>query len=180
MWTSAAPPLCAVTERRLVGFLKNPASPWDVRQCFVRYAAWLKEIEAESHDTVCDQAIDLVLLGERKSLRLGSLSGGQRRRAALAAASVGNPGLMLLDEPTTGIDPIQRLHLLNQIRLMSEMGQTVLMATHLLEDVAIAADRWLAMDEGKLVASGAVDRTSQDSALRSVQRVRDVLAGTET
>ena len=87
---------------------------------------------------------------------------------------------MLLDEPTTGLDPIQRLHLLNQIRLMSEMGQTVLMATHLLEDVAIAADRWLAMDEGKLVASGAVDRTSQDSALRSVQRVRDVLAGTET
>lgn len=137
----------------------------------VTYAAWLKRVPAGQTRPAVDVALGNVDLVELRGRRLGRLSGGQRRRAALAAALVGEPGLLLLDEPTSGLDPMQRERLLGRVRLFAA-DRTVVIATHLLEDVAMVADRWCALEAGRVVGSGSIDRSSPGSTAECVEAVR--------
>jgi ABC-2 type transport system ATP-binding protein len=123
---------------------------------FVDYMAVLKEwtIRATRHEEV-RRVLDLVDLGSIASKRIRALSGGQRRRVALAQALLGDPKLLLLDEPTTGVDPEQRVSL-RQVLSRAGERSTVLLSTHQTEDVAALCDRVVVLDQGRVRFDGAV------------------------
>ena len=87
-----------------------------------------------------------------------SLSGGQRRRLDLALALVGDPDLIFLDEPTTGFDPAARRTAWGVVRALKELGKTVLLTTHYLEEAQELADRVAIVKEGRIVAEGPPDQ----------------------
>ena len=123
---------------------------------FVDYMAVLKEWTARGprHDEV-RRVLDLVDLGDVATKRVRALSGGQRRRLALAQALLGSPDLLLLDEPTTGVDPEQRVSL-RQVLSRAGERSTVLLSTHQTEDVAALCDRVVVLDQGRVRFDGAV------------------------
>ena len=123
---------------------------------FLDYIAVLKEWSDTStrHGEV-RRVLELVGLGDRGTKRISSLSGGQRRRLALAQALMGDPRLVVLDEPTTGLDPEQRASLRG---ILSEQARTstVLLATHQTEDVSALCDRVIVLDAGEVCFDGTV------------------------
>ena len=100
------------------------------------------------------QVIDLVQLGEKRSARVVTLSGGQKQRLALACALVGDPELIFLDEPTTGLDPQARRQLWDLITEFKGMGRTILLTTHYMDEAEILCNRVAIMDHGKVIALG--------------------------
>jgi ABC-2 type transport system ATP-binding protein len=123
---------------------------------FVDYMAVLKEWNdrRRRHDEV-RRVLDLVDLGDAATRRIRTLSGGQRRRVALAQALLGEPELLLLDEPTTGVDPEQRVSL-RQVLSRAGERSTVLLSTHQTEDVAALCDRVVVLDGGRVRFDGPV------------------------
>ena len=107
--------------------------------------------------------LDLVGLDEARFRPIGGFSTGMRQRTKLAQALVGDPDLVLLDEPTAGLDPLGREEMLLLVARLGSFGIAVLMATHLLDDVQQVCDHVVMIDAGKLVVSGAtaslLDRT---------------------
>ena len=98
--------------------------------------------------------IDMVDLGEKADDRIGTLSGGQRRRIDLALGIIGSPEVLFLDEPTTGFDPVARRQSWALIRRLCEGGTTVLLTTHYLDEAEHLADRVGVLAHGRLVAEG--------------------------
>ena len=102
---------------------------------------------------------ELVDLGDALDRRIDTYSGGMRRRLDLAAALVHNPDVLFLDEPTTGLDPISRASVWQEVqRLNDELGMTILLTTQYLEEADELADRVGIVDRGRLVAEGTPDR----------------------
>jgi ABC-2 type transport system ATP-binding protein len=93
-------------------------------------------------------------LGEKAKFWVGKLSGGQRQRLAVACALVGDPQLLFLDEPTTGLDPQSRRHLWDIIRRLREEGRTVLLTTHYMDEAERLCNRVAIIDHGKIIALG--------------------------
>lgn len=100
------------------------------------------------------EVIALVGLEDKRGHRLKTLSGGQRRRLDVALGVIGDPELLLLDEPTTGFDPAARRQFWDLIRLLSESGTTIVLTTHYLEEAEALADRLAVIARGKVVAEG--------------------------
>ena len=103
-----------------------------------------------------DEVVGLVGLTEKRDTRVRRLSGGQRRRLDLGLALIGDPELLFLDEPTTGFDPGARRRAWDTIRSLRELGKTILLTTHYLDEVEQLADRVAVLREGTIVASGTV------------------------
>jgi ABC-2 type transport system ATP-binding protein len=101
-----------------------------------------------------DEVIALVQLGEKRSARVGKLSGGQKQRLALACAIVGEPDLLFLDEPTTGLDPQSRRQLWDLITEFKAMGRTIVLTTHYMDEAEILCDRVAIVDHGHVIALG--------------------------
>ena len=99
--------------------------------------------------------LDLVGLDEARFRPIGGFSTGMRQRTKLAQALVGDPDLVLLDEPTAGLDPLGREEMLLLVARLGSFGISVLMATHLLDDVQQVCDHVVMIDSGRLVVSGA-------------------------
>jgi ABC-2 type transport system ATP-binding protein len=120
---------------------------------FVEYFALLKEVPAGTVPRAVAAAIERVGLGDRARSKLRTLSGGMLRRAGIAQAIVNAPELLLLDEPTAGLDPEQRVEFR---ALLREFGQraTVVVSTHLVEDVGAACARVALMNDGRMVFHG--------------------------
>jgi ABC-2 type transport system ATP-binding protein len=120
---------------------------------FVEYMAWLKEMPKAAIPGGVQRAIDRVGLTAKADARMKTLSGGMLRRAGIAQAIVNDPEVLLLDEPTVGLDPEQRMDFR---ALLRELGAdtTVLVSTHLVEDVVAACTDVVLMAEGKLVYQG--------------------------
>lgn len=100
------------------------------------------------------EVISAVGLEEKRRARVGKLSGGQKQRLALACALVGDPELLFLDEPTTGLDPQARLKLWETIEEFRARGGTVILTTHYMEEAARLCDRVAIMDHGRIIALG--------------------------
>ena len=98
--------------------------------------------------------VALVGLGEKADARVKTLSGGQKRRLDLGVALVGDPELVFLDEPTTGFDPAARRNAWALIRSLRELGKTVLLTTHYLDEAQQLADRVAVIHEGQIVELG--------------------------
>jgi ABC-2 type transport system ATP-binding protein len=101
-----------------------------------------------------DEVIELVGLGSKRDARTKTLSGGQRRRLDLALGLVGDPDLIFLDEPTTGFDPSARRHAWEMVANLCDVGKTVLLTTHYMEEAAFLADRVAVISAGELVTVG--------------------------
>jgi ABC-2 type transport system ATP-binding protein len=101
-----------------------------------------------------DEAIGLVSLEEKRHARVDKLSGGQRQRLAVATALVGDPELLFLDEPTTGLDPQSRRQLWDVIRSFRARGRTVVVTTHYMDEAERLCDRVAVIDAGKVIALG--------------------------
>ena len=98
--------------------------------------------------------IEMVELGEKADARVGTLSGGQKQRLAIACALVGDPELLFLDEPTTGLDPQSRRQLWGLIEEFQSTGRTIVLTTHYMDEAEQLCDRVAIMDHGKVIALG--------------------------
>jgi ABC-2 type transport system ATP-binding protein len=103
------------------------------------------------------EVIDLVGLGEKAGARIKTLSGGQQRRLDLALGLVGDPDLLFLDEPTTGFDPSARRRSWELIESLRDLGKTILLTTHYMDEAQNLADRVAVLAAGRIVASGTPD-----------------------
>jgi ABC-2 type transport system ATP-binding protein len=101
-----------------------------------------------------DQVIDIVQLGEKRTARVGKLSGGQKQRLALACAIVGDPELLFLDEPTTGLDPQSRRQLWDLIIELRASGRSIVLTTHYMDEAERLCDRVAIVDHGHVIALG--------------------------
>jgi ABC-2 type transport system ATP-binding protein len=109
------------------------------------------------HPRPVDEVLELVELGAKRDERAGELSGGQRRRLDLALALIGDPELIFLDEPTTGFDPAARHAAWTTIRSLCELGKTVFLTTHFMDEAQHLADRVAIMRDGEIIALGSPD-----------------------
>ena len=105
-----------------------------------------------------DETIDLVGLGASADVRAGRLSGGQQRRLDVALALIGDAELLFLDEPTTGFDPSARRQAWDVIAALRELGKTVFLTTHYMDEAQFLADRVAIIRAGQIVAEGAPDQ----------------------
>jgi ABC-2 type transport system ATP-binding protein len=141
--------------RRRLGYLPQNLGyyPGFTTAEFVEYFALLKEVPAARIPAAVTAAIERVGLGEKAKTKLRALSGGMLRRVGVAQAIVNQPGLLLLDEPTAGLDPEQRVAFR---ALLRDLGQraTVMVSTHLVEDVGAACTQVALMDRGRIVFHG--------------------------
>ena len=101
-----------------------------------------------------EEVLVRMALDEKRDARVGKLSGGQKQRLAVACALVGNPELLFLDEPTTGLDPQSRLQLWQQITEFRSTGGTVLLTTHYMDEAERLCDRVAIIDRGQVIALG--------------------------
>src|SRR5580692_637777 len=101
-----------------------------------------------------DEAIRTAQLEEKRKSRVGTLSGGQKQRLAMATALVGDPELLFLDEPTTGLDPQARRHLWDLVDELKKSGRTVILTTHYMDEAERLCDRVAIMDHGHIIALG--------------------------
>ncbi|MEU4560776.1 ABC transporter ATP-binding protein [Actinoplanes sp. NPDC023936] len=120
---------------------------------FVEYMAWLKEMPKAAVPGATQRAIERVGLAGKAGARMKTLSGGMLRRAGIAQAIVNDPAVLLLDEPTVGLDPEQRLDFRELLRDIG-VDSCVLVSTHLVEDVVAACTDVVLMNEGRLVYHG--------------------------
>jgi ABC-2 type transport system ATP-binding protein len=120
---------------------------------FIEYFALLKEVPIGQVARKVQAAIEDVGLEDLARKKLKTLSGGMLRRVGIAQALVNNPDLLLLDEPTAGLDPEERVRFRNLIRRIGEHG-TVIVSTHLVEDVGAACTSVALMSEGRIVFRG--------------------------
>jgi ABC-2 type transport system ATP-binding protein len=144
--------------RRRLGYLPQNMGyyPGFTVKEFVEYFALLKEVPSSRVPAAVAAAVERVDLSGRAKAKLRTLSGGMLRRVGIAQAIVNEPQLLLLDEPTAGLDPEQRVAFRVLLR---DLGQaaTVVVSTHLVEDVGAACAEVALMDEGKVVFHGTPD-----------------------
>jgi ABC-2 type transport system ATP-binding protein len=101
-----------------------------------------------------DDVVALVQLEEKVGARVGTLSGGQKQRLAIACALVGDPDLLFLDEPTTGLDPQSRRQLWSLVEEFKATGRTILLTTHYMDEAEKLCDRVAIVDHGHIIALG--------------------------
>lgn len=141
--------------RRQLGYLPQHFGyyPGFTVRDFIAYVAWLKEVPGEYAAEAVDRAVRRVGLGDRIDTKMKSLSGGMLRRVGIAQAIVNEPKVLLLDEPTAGLDPEQRVEFRSLIQELGDQS-TVLVATHLVEDVATACSEVTLMHAGSVAYRG--------------------------
>jgi ABC-2 type transport system ATP-binding protein len=101
-----------------------------------------------------EESIQTAQLEEKRGSRVGGLSGGQKQRLAMACALVGDPELLFLDEPTTGLDPQARRHLWDLVDRLKQAGRTIILTTHYMDEAERLCDRVGIMDRGRIIALG--------------------------
>ena len=133
------------------------------------FIAGLSRAQAEQR---ADAALMYFDLTDKSNDEIDSLSGGMKRRLAIARAFITNPQVMVLDEPTTGLDPQGRNRVWQELETMKEAGVTVFMSTHYMDEAAALCDRLAIMHHGKILAEGAPDELVSRHAGPEVAQVR--------
>lgn len=164
----------AATLRSVVGYgPERNVLPEDMPASdFVKHLAEVRGMPKTEAKGRASDALWLVGLGEERFRALGTMSTGQRQRVKLAQAIAADPSLVLLDEPTDGLDPVQRDEMLALIKQISgDYGIDVLLSSHLLEEVERICDNIVALDAGRLVAQGPLASLVGDTSTMTAELV---------
>jgi ABC-2 type transport system ATP-binding protein len=140
--------------RDRIGYVTQEPSVYDdlTVRANIRYFANILDAPLGS----ADEAIEAVDLTSHANVLVGKLSGGQRSRVSLAAALVGTPDLLVLDEPTVGLDPVLRRDLWNLFKRLAAQGRSLLVSSHVMDE-ASRCDRLLLLREGEIMADATLD-----------------------
>ena len=139
--------------RAVLGYMPQQQGIYEqmTAESFVSYMGRLKGLKGAELREECDRVLSLTNLSEVRHKKAGGFSGGMKQRLLLAVALLGDPKVLLLDEPTAGLDPRERIRIRNFIKDLSK-DRIVLLATHIVSDIESIADYVLLMKKGKLVA----------------------------
>jgi ABC-2 type transport system ATP-binding protein len=146
----------------------RPTRPWRERiglvlqDCELDHSLTVRETVAlfasfYPHPRRVDETIELTGLASKRDVLVGELSGGERRRVDVALGIVGDPDLLFLDEPTTGFDPSARREAWGMVDGLRELGKTIVLTTHYMDEAQRLADRVAIMRGGEIVVTGTVD-----------------------
>lgn len=127
-----------------------------------------------------DELLDFAELGERRKDKVAALSGGMKRRLTIARALINEPDLLLLDEPTTGLDPQARHLLWDRLYRLKQQGVTLIITTHFMDEAEQLCDRLVVMDKGKIVAEGSPRSLIEEHVTKEVIEVRFPVGVQET
>lgn len=119
-----------------------------------------------------EELLDFAQLREKRTARVDGLSGGMKRRLTIARGLINNPRVMLLDEPTTGLDPQARHILWDRLFRLKEAGTTLVVTTHFMDEAEQLCDRLMVVDKGRIVAEGSPSDLIRDYCTREVLEVR--------
>ena len=114
-------------------------------------------LRGASLKTRVDEVLEVIGLADRQKDRVGKFSGGMKRRVNIGAALLHKPAVIIMDEPTVGIDPQSRRHILDNVKDLNRQGMTVLYTTHYMEEAAELSHHIAIMDKGKVIARGTHD-----------------------
>jgi lipooligosaccharide transport system ATP-binding protein len=137
------------------------------------------DIPTEEAGKKADELLGFVQLQDKRDVSVDKLSGGMKRRLILARALVNNPDLLILDEPTIGLDPQARHLIWEKLKLLQAQGNTVVLTTHYLDEAARLCDRLVIMDNGKILVEGTpadlvMEHVGQE--IVEVERSDDIIA----
>lgn len=152
--------------RHRVGYMPQQPTIYDDLRVIdnVRYFAALAGVDTQA----ADEAIDAVDLRDHRGDYCANLSGGQRARVSLACALVGRPDLLVLDEPTIGLDPVLRADLWHQFQALARRGTTLLVSSHVMDEAEHCGDLLL-MREGRLLARTSPRRLREETGCTSME-----------
>ena len=119
-----------------------------------------------------DELLEFAQLGDKKNSKVKSLSGGMKRRLTIARALVSDPDILMLDEPTTGLDPQARHILWDRLFRLKEKGVTLLITTHHMDEAEQLCDRLMVMDKGEIMAEGSPADLIKKYSTKEVLEVR--------
>jgi lipooligosaccharide transport system ATP-binding protein len=149
--------------------------------CFgnlITYARYF-DIPKEEARKRADELLEFVHLKEKRDVLIDKLSGGMKRRLILARALINNPSLLILDEPTIGLDPQARHLIWEKLKLLQSQGNTIVLTTHYLDEAARLCDRLVIVDNGKILVEGSpaeLVRKYVGSEIVEVENTPEVLA----
>lgn len=152
-----------IAQHRTLGYLPESVAFYEAmtgREVLAFYA----QLKGASR-TDCENLLEVVGLADAARRRVGTYSKGMRQRLGLAQAMLGNPQLLFLDEPTTGLDPLLRQQFYELIDALHKEGATSVISSHALNEVEARASRFIIMKTGRVVASGTLDELYQQAAL---------------
>ncbi|QIM15797.1 ABC transporter ATP-binding protein [Leucobacter insecticola] len=149
--------------RHRVAYATQAASVYDDLSVRQNLSFFAKALGAPRGDE--DRVIDLVGLREQAGRRVEALSGGQRNRVSLAAALLGSPELIVLDEPTVGLDPVLRAELWALFRRLASQGATLIVSSHVMDE-ALHCDRLILLREGEIVADTTPTKLLEETGQR--------------
>ena len=152
--------------RRRVGYMPQDATIYDDLKVIdnIRYFASLYGMDAQA----AEEAVGAVDLQDQRGAYCANLSGGQRARVSLACALVGHPDLLVLDEPTIGLDPVLRVDLWQKFTALAAAGTTLLVSSHVMDEADRCADLLL-MRDGRLLAHTTPSRLREDTECTSLE-----------
>lgn len=163
--------------RKRLGYMPQVQSCYDFFsvQEFIEYMAVMKGLQRKKtyFSQEVEWAIREVNLYDKRRLKVGALSGGMKRRVLLAQAMLGNPSLLILDEPTAGLDPKERVSLRTTISNNSK-ERIVLIATHIVSDIESIADKIILINNGKILACDSPDNLMKEIGLESRQDLENL------
>ena len=142
-----------------------------VRENLLMYARYF-DIPSQTARQRAEELLAFVQLGERGGSRVEPLSGGMKRRLTIARALINEPDLILLDEPTTGLDPQARHLIWERLYRLKKNGATLLLTTHYMDEAEQLCDRLIVMDKGRIVAEGSPRELIERYVTREVLELR--------
>lgn len=159
-------PAGSVPLRNRVGYMTQAASVYDDLTVAENLRFFSRVLASSAADV--DRVVDAVDLGESRDQVVARLSGGQRSRVSLAVALLGQPDVLVLDEPTVGLDPVLRRDLWLLFHRLAEGGTTVLVSSHVMDE-AERCDRLLLMREGRIIVDGAPEAIKQQVGVADIE-----------
>jgi ABC-2 type transport system ATP-binding protein len=157
--------------KRLIGYLPehNPLY-LDMYVCeFLEFVGSMYGLKGDLLKTQVEKVIELVGLNLEKAKKINQLSKGYRQRVGIAQALIHDPEVLILDEPTTGLDPNQLVEIRNLIKQIGQ-NKTVIFSTHIMQEVEAICDRVIIINRGKIVADGSLNELKQGKNIEDVFR----------